>query len=143
MKVLVKGLFGAGLTSRSRLCRNDAEDRHRQQRRHDPHAEADARFQQGQPDIKINWVTLEENVLRQSVTTDIATKGGQFDVITIGSYETPIWGKKGWLVPLDELGAAYDNNDSPADARAAVDRRQTVRRAVLRRELASRCTART
>jgi len=25
---------------------------------------------------KINWVILEENVLRQKVTTDIATKGG-------------------------------------------------------------------
>jgi len=26
-------------------------------------------------------------VLRQRVTTDIATKGGQFDVLTIGTYE--------------------------------------------------------
>jgi sorbitol/mannitol transport system substrate-binding protein len=26
------------------------------------------------PDIKVEWVTLEENVLRQNVTTDIATK---------------------------------------------------------------------
>ena len=34
---------------------------------------------------KINWVVLEENVLRQRVTTDIATNGGQFDVLTIGS----------------------------------------------------------
>jgi sorbitol/mannitol transport system substrate-binding protein len=25
---------------------------------------------------KINWVVLEENVLRQKVTTDIATKAG-------------------------------------------------------------------
>ena len=46
---------------------------------------------------KLNWVMLEENVLRQRVTTDIATKGGQFDVITIGTYEAPIWGKQGWL----------------------------------------------
>ena len=57
-------------------------------------------FEQQNPDIKLNWVVLEENVLRQRVTTDIATKGGQFDVMTIGMYETPIWGKKGWLVPL-------------------------------------------
>src|SRR6478736_8668612 len=56
---------------------------------------------------KINWVVLEENVLRQRVTTDIATKGGQFDIITIGSYEAPIWGKQKWLVPLDDLGADY------------------------------------
>jgi len=50
-------------------------------------------------------VTLEENVLRQKVTTDIATKGGQFDVLTIGTYEAPIWAKQGWLVALDNLGA--------------------------------------
>ena len=60
---------------------------------------------------KINWVVLEENVLRQRVTTDIATKGGQFDIITIGSYETPIWGKQGWLVPLNDLGDDYDYAD--------------------------------
>ncbi|MGD1036877.1 MAG: ABC transporter substrate-binding protein, partial [Roseiarcus sp.] len=48
-------------------------------------------FTKANPDIKLNWVTLEENVLRQKVTTDIATKGGQFDVLTIGTYETPIW----------------------------------------------------
>jgi sorbitol/mannitol transport system substrate-binding protein len=68
-------------------------------------------FTKANPDIKLNWVTLEENVLRQKVTTDIATKGGQFDVLTIGTYEVPIWGKKGWLVPLDNLGADYDVND--------------------------------
>lgn len=60
---------------------------------------------------KLNWVILEENVLRQRVTTDIATRGGQFDVLTIGSYETPIWGKQGWLLPLDDLGDAYDYAD--------------------------------
>ena len=63
------------------------------------------------PDITVNWVTLEENVLRQRVTTDIATKGGQFDVLTIGTYEVPIWGKQNWLVPLDKLGASYDAGD--------------------------------
>jgi len=65
-------------------------------------------FTKANPDIKLNWVTLEENVLRQKVTTDIATKGGQFDVLTIGTYEVPIWAKKGWLVPLDKLSADAD-----------------------------------
>src|SRR5271157_4744149 len=64
-------------------------------------------FTKANPDIKLNWVTLEENVLRQKVTTDIATKGGQFDVLTIGAYETPIWGKLGWLDSVDDLGDAY------------------------------------
>jgi sorbitol/mannitol transport system substrate-binding protein len=59
----------------------------------------------------VEWVTLEENVLRQRVTTDISTKGGAFDIMTIGMYETPIWGANGWLVPLDDLSAAYDTGD--------------------------------
>ncbi|MFZ1469191.1 MAG: sugar ABC transporter substrate-binding protein [Paracoccaceae bacterium] len=63
------------------------------------------------PDIKVEWVTLEENALRQKVTTDIATKGGQFDVLTIGTYEVPIWGKQGWLVGLNDLPAEYDVDD--------------------------------
>jgi sorbitol/mannitol transport system substrate-binding protein len=33
-------------------------------------------FTQANPDIELQWVTLEENVLRQRVTTDIATKAG-------------------------------------------------------------------
>ncbi len=61
--------------------------------------------------IDVEWVTLEENVLRQRVTTDITTKGGQFDIMTIGMYETPIWGANGWLVPLDGMSADYDVGD--------------------------------
>lgn len=57
---------------------------------------------------KINWVVLEENVLRQRTTTDIATGGGSFDVMFIGAYETPIWGGKGWLTPLDDFAEDKD-----------------------------------
>jgi len=60
---------------------------------------------------EVEWVTLEENVLRQRVTTDISTNGGQFDIMTIGMYETPIWGANGWLVPLDDLSEEYDVDD--------------------------------
>ena len=59
----------------------------------------------------VEWVTLEENVLRQRVTTDITTKGGAFDIMTIGMYETPIWGSNGWLVALDDLSADYNVGD--------------------------------
>ena len=64
-----------------------------------------------QTGINVEWVTLEENVLRQRVTTDITTRGGQFDIMTIGMYETPIWGANDWLVPLDDLSAEYDVDD--------------------------------
>jgi sorbitol/mannitol transport system substrate-binding protein len=59
----------------------------------------------------VEWVTLEENVLRQRVTTDISTNGGAFDIMTIGMYETPIWGANGWLVPLDDLSEEYNVAD--------------------------------
>ena len=67
-------------------------------------------FETANPDISLKWVTLEENVLRQRVTTDIATKGGQFDIMTIGMYEAPIWGEKGWLKPLS-FSVSYDLDD--------------------------------
>ncbi|MCM5680119.1 sugar ABC transporter substrate-binding protein [Schlegelella sp. S2-27] len=67
-------------------------------------------FEAANPGTTVKWVTLEEGVLRQRVTTDIATKGGQFDIMTIGMYETPIWGKRGWLVPIKP-----DVNYAPED----------------------------
>ncbi len=60
---------------------------------------------------EVEWVILEENVLRQRVTTDITTKGGAFDVMIIGMYEAPIWGSNGWLVPLDDMPASYQVDD--------------------------------
>ncbi|WP_372836332.1 ABC transporter substrate-binding protein [Puniceibacterium confluentis] len=68
-------------------------------------------FKSKNPGIEVEWVTLEENVLRQRVTTDVATKGGQYDVMTIGTYEVPIWGKQGWLVSLNDLPAEWDADD--------------------------------
>ncbi|MEH6645114.1 ABC transporter substrate-binding protein [Sulfitobacter sp.] len=66
-------------------------------------------FNTKHPDINVEWVTLEENVLRQNLTTDISTGGGAYDVMTIGTYEVPIWAKNDWLVSLNE-GMADDFN---------------------------------
>jgi sorbitol/mannitol transport system substrate-binding protein len=73
--------------------------------------ELSSEFEKKNPDIDLQWVTLEENILRQRVTTDVATRGGQYDVMTIGTYEVPIWGKQGWLKELDNLGESYDLDD--------------------------------
>ena len=81
--------------------RNDVDDRHRQQRRHDPHAEADRRFHQGQSGHHAQLGDAGRKCPASESDTDIATKAGQFDVLTIGTYEVPIWGKKGWLVALE------------------------------------------
>ncbi len=62
------------------------------------------------PAITLNWVTFNEGELREQVTTDITEGGGQFDVMTIGMYEAPIWGERGWLTPL-EFSAEYQEQD--------------------------------
>jgi sorbitol/mannitol transport system substrate-binding protein len=69
------------------------------------------KFTDKNPDIKLNWVIVEENVLRQRVTTDVSQSSGQFDIIFIGLYETPIFAKRGWLRPIDNLPADYDLDD--------------------------------
>ena len=73
----------------------------------------------------INWVVLEENVLRQRVTTDIATGGGQYDILTIGSYEAPIWGAQDWLVPMDDI-EGYDYDDLIPAVRAGLSSEDTL-----------------
>jgi sorbitol/mannitol transport system substrate-binding protein len=76
--------------------------------------------------IAVEWVTLEENVLRQRVTTDITTNGGQFDIMTIGMYEAPIWGANGWLVPLDNLSEEYNVDDILPAMRAGLSNEGTL-----------------
>ena len=67
--------------------------------------------------IKVKYVTLPENTLRQKVTSDVATGGGQFDIATVGTYDVPIWAKNKWLVSLQPYFAkgstakTYDLND--------------------------------
>ncbi len=67
-------------------------------------------FERANPGIRVRWETLEEGVLRQRVTTDVASGGSRYDVLTIGMYETQIWARRGWLLPL-ELPADYDVDD--------------------------------
>jgi sorbitol/mannitol transport system substrate-binding protein len=70
-----------------------------------------AKFSEKNPDITLQWVIVEENILRQRVTTDVTTGSGQFDLVFIGLYETPIFAKRGWLQPLEQLPAEYDVED--------------------------------
>ena len=68
-------------------------------------------FMAKNPGIAVKWVTLGENVLRRRVATDISTKGGEFDILTIGLNEVPIWARQNRLVALDRLGPDYDVAD--------------------------------
>lgn len=66
--------------------------------------------------IKVKYVTLPENTLRQKVTSDIATGGGQFDIATVGTYEVPIWAKNKWIVNLSPYFAKMSRSASKAYA---------------------------
>src|SRR6516165_2131165 len=66
-------------------------------------------FEQQNPNIKVNWIVLPENELRQKVTTDISTNAGSYDVMTIGMYEVLSgWAKNGWLLPFESFPSSYN-----------------------------------
>lgn len=68
-------------------------------------------FEKENPDIELNWVFLEERELRYRVRADVATGRGRYDIVTVNSYELPIWAKEGWLFSLNKLPASYDVED--------------------------------
>jgi len=70
-----------------------------------------SQFEQKNPNITLKWVIVEENILRQRVSTDISTGSGQFDLVFIGLYETPLFAKRGWLQPIEGLSSEYDLDD--------------------------------
>lgn len=63
------------------------------------------------PGVKVNFQVMEEGDLRSSVTADVASGAGQYDIVTIGAYETPQWGANGWLVDLTPYLEADPNYD--------------------------------
>ena len=89
--------------------------------------ELSKQFEEQNPDIKLDWQVFSENEIRQYLAKTYleevarsAKKGpsespppeaGQFDIVTIGTYDVPIWIKWGWLVPLESLPDSYDLGD--------------------------------
>src|ERR1017187_3549616 len=51
-------------------------------------------FEHQHPDIHLNFVSLPENEARAKITADVSTQGGEFDVVMISNYETPMWAAK-------------------------------------------------
>jgi len=68
-------------------------------------------YEKENPNIKLTWRVLDENTLRKRLMGDMAISDGQFDVVTIGGFETSLWPKKGWLTPLINLPHSYDKED--------------------------------
>src|SRR5256885_4463192 len=80
-------------------------------------------FQTKHSDITVKIVTLPEDQLRQQVTQDVAANSGRYDLFTIGTYEVPLWAKKGWienLSPYIAKDSSYDANDLIPGIRGAL-----------------------
>jgi sorbitol/mannitol transport system substrate-binding protein len=80
-------------------------------------------FESEHPGIHLDFVSLPENEARAKITADVSTQGGEFDVVMISNYETPMWSKNGWLVnlqPYINATPGYDAQDFLPQLRATL-----------------------
>ena len=71
-------------------------------------------FEASHPNIKVKFVTYDENTERADVEKDVAAHGGQYDVVMIGPNDIASWASNGWIDSLDSEVAAdssYDVSD--------------------------------
>jgi sorbitol/mannitol transport system substrate-binding protein len=80
-------------------------------------------FEATHPDIKVKFVTYDENTERADVEKDVAAHGGQYDVVMIGPNDIANWASNGWITSLDSEVAAdssYDAGDLLPPIKAAL-----------------------
>jgi sorbitol/mannitol transport system substrate-binding protein len=71
-------------------------------------------FEASHPNIKVKFVTYDENTERADVEKDVAAHGGQYDVVMIGPNDIANWAANGWIDDLTSdanSDASYDVND--------------------------------
>lgn len=66
----------------------------------------DGEFAKYYPNVTLNLTVLPENEIRQTITQDVTTQSGQFDIFTIGPFEVPLWAAQGWLEEVGQEAAA-------------------------------------
>src|SRR4029077_6132643 len=79
-----------------------------------------------QSHITVHYTILDDNTLRELVTTDMASRSSQFDVVMIGPYEAPQYGNFGSIIDLTPMASsdkAYELNDIIPSVRDALSYR--------------------
>ncbi|MFE7509288.1 ABC transporter substrate-binding protein [Promicromonospora sp. NPDC057488] len=82
-------------------------------------------FRAAHPGVDVRFVSLPENEARAKITASVATGGGEFDVVMISNYETPMWAENGWienLQPYIDETEGYDAEDFVPSVREALSR---------------------
>ena len=80
-------------------------------------------FEATHPNIKVKFVTYDENTERADVEKDVAAHGGQYDVVMIGPNDISTWATNGWIDGLNSEVAAdpsYNAADLLAPIKAAL-----------------------
>ncbi|WP_407319435.1 sugar ABC transporter substrate-binding protein [Isoptericola halotolerans] len=80
-------------------------------------------FRAEHPGIDVRFVSLPENEARAKITASVATGGGEFDVVMISNYETPMWAENGWienLQPYADATEGYEPDDFVPSVREAL-----------------------
>lgn len=72
------------------------------------------------PGVSIEWVRQPENEIRQTISTDVGTGGGRFDIVTVGTYEAQIWADQDLLAPLTGMPGGFDAADFIPTVREAL-----------------------
>jgi sorbitol/mannitol transport system substrate-binding protein len=73
--------------------------------------------------ITVHYTILDEDTLREVVSSDVPARNRQFDVVMIGPYEAPQWGKDGYvtdLTPMASSDRAYELADIIPSIRKAL-----------------------
>jgi sorbitol/mannitol transport system substrate-binding protein len=86
-------------------------------------------FESEHPGVHLNFVSLPENEARAKITADVSTQGGEFDVVMISNYETPMWSANGWLAnlqPYIDATPGYDAEDFLPQLRATLSHNQNL-----------------
>lgn len=78
------------------------------------------------PNVNIVWQFLPENTLRLRLLSDLAISEGKYDIMTIGSYEVPIWSEWGWIKPIDTLPREYKVKDMMAPVKKTMSFRKQL-----------------
>jgi sorbitol/mannitol transport system substrate-binding protein len=79
--------------------------------------------------IVVHYTILDDNTLRELVMADRASRSSQFDVVMIGPYEAPEYGKDGLIIDLTRMASsdkAYGLDDIIPSIREALSYRGSL-----------------
>ncbi|WP_186647151.1 extracellular solute-binding protein [Fluviispira vulneris] len=77
-------------------------------------------YEKQNPHVELEWRIMDEVTFRQRILSDFLIGDGQFDAFTIGIFESSLWPKAGWLVPITNLPASYKIDDMLKTIRSAL-----------------------